>query len=222
MDRYKTNTLTSTQSSIEINSVLKNTYLLLSMTLLFSAGTAWVGMVTGASSNIFLFLIAVYGSLFLTQALANSPWGIASTFLFTGSLGYFTAPLLNHVLQNAANGGAIIFTSLFATGSIFLALSMYVLVTRKNFSFMGGFLSAGIIIAFIVMLASVVFSMPMLYLACSGVFALISSGLILYHTSNIIHGGERNYILATISLYVALYNLFISLLHIFMAFSSRD
>jgi len=213
-----------TQSSDSImarNAVLRNTYLLLSLTLLFSAATAAFSMKTNANPGIVIFLIGMFGLSFLVSALRNSVWGIAAAFAFTGFMGYMLGPILNSFLHAYINGGQLVMTALGATGFIFLALSGYALTTRKDFSYLGGFLFAGIMIAFIAGLAGIFFHMPIFQLFVSGAFALLSSGLILFHTSNIIHGGERNYIMATVSIYVALFNLFVSLLNILGAFSGN-
>lgn len=211
-------------SILATHTVLRNTYFLLSLTLLFSAGTATYAMLSGAKGpGIFLFLIGMFGLSFLVQALRNSAWGILAAFLFTGFLGYTLGPILSMYLHAFSNGSQIIMTALGATGFIFLALSGYVLTTRKDFSYMGGFLFAAITVAFIAGIAGIFFQMPMLQIIISGAFALLSSGLILFQTSQIIHGGETNYIMATVSIYTALFNLFISLLQLLGAFGgSRD
>lgn len=212
------------QSVLSTHSVLRNTYFLLSLTLLFSAGTAYFAMATNARGpGMMLFIVGMFGLSFLVSALRNSGWGILAAFAFTGFMGYVLGPILNMFLHSYANGGQIIMTALGATGFIFLALSAYVLTTRKDFSYMGGFLFALIMVAFMVGIGAAIFNAPMLQLVVSGAFALLSSGLILFHTSQIIHGGEQNYIMATISIYVALFNLFTSLLNILGAFAgNRD
>lgn len=205
--------------------VLRNTYLLLGLSLLFSAGSATFAMLTNAAPlGLMANLIGMFGLLFLVQALKDSAWGLLAVFAFTGFMGYTLGPILNLYLTMFSNGYELIMTALGSTGIIFLALSTYVLTTGKNFSYLGGFLFAAVMVAFLAGIASMLFHMPMLNLIVSGAFALISCGMILFHTSQIIEGGERNYISATISLYVALFNLFISLLRIlaFFAGSSRD
>jgi len=212
----------SRESLLATHTVLRNTYWLLGLTLLFSAATAGFAMVTNAKPNLLLTLIGIYGLMFLTSALRNSGWGLVATFAFTGFMGYTLGPILNLVLHNYANGAQILMTSLGATGVIFFALSAYVLTTRKDFSYLGGFLFIGITVAFLASIAGLFFHLPALHLAISAAFVLLSSGLILFHTSNIIQGGERNYIMATISIYVALYNIFVSLLQLFTAFGGRN
>lgn len=216
-------TRTQETSLIATHKVLRNTYMLLSLTLLFSAGTAWYAMATNAPSLGLFGLLGMFGLLFLTQWLRNSVWGLASCFAFTGFMGYTLGPILNAYLSMFSNGAELIFTSLGATGITFLALSAYAIKSRQNFSYMGGFLLAGLMIAIIAMIANIFLQMPMLDLTISGVIALISAGLILFHTSNIINGGETNYIMATVALYVTLFNLFVSLLRILGAFAgNRD
>lgn len=218
------NVITQTSASIlATNSVLRNTYFLLSLTLLFSAAMAAFSMATRAQPGIIIFLVGMFGLSFLVNALRNSAWGIAAAFAFTGFMGYMLGPILNAYLSMYTNGGQLIMTALGATGFVFLALSGYVLTTKKDFSYLGGFLFAGIMIAFLAGLAGLFFQMPLFQLFVSGAFALLSSGLILYHTSNIIRGGETNYIMATVSIYTALFNLFVSLLNILSAFAgNRD
>jgi modulator of FtsH protease len=217
------NTVTRSQSGIFIqtNSVIRNTYLLLSMTLLFSAFTAWLGMVTHASAFGLIVLPIYFGLLFLTQALRNSAWGIVSIFALTGFMGYTLGPILNLTIQNFSNGTQMVMASLGLTGLIFFTLSGYALTTRKDFSYLNGFLFVAATVGLIGSIAGFFFHVPLLYLGVSTLFVLISSGMILFETSQIINGGERNYIMATISLYVAIYNLFVSLLQIFMMLSGR-
>jgi modulator of FtsH protease len=209
-------------SELTTNKVLRNTYTLLSMTLLFSALMAGVAIATNAPPLHWLFTIAGYfGLLFLTSSLRNSAWGIAAVFALTGFMGYTLGPIINLYL-GLPNGPQVVMTALAGTGIIFLSLSGYALVTRKDFSFIGAFLMVGILVAFLAGIGAMVFSLPGLSLAVSAMFVLLMSGLILYQTSEIIHGGETNYIMATVTLYVSLYNLFLSLLQLLMAFSGDD
>jgi len=208
---------------LEINKVLRNTYALLSMTLLFSAATAGLSMMMNmAPMNPFLTLIGYFGLLFLTTKYSQSSTGLIFIFALTGFMGLTLGPILNMYLTFMSNGAELIMTALGGTGIIFLGLSGYVLTSRKDFSFLGGFLMVGILVAFLAGLVGMLFSIPALSLAVSAMFILLMSGMILYQTSEIIHGGETNYILATISLYVSIYNLFLSLLHILGAFSGDD
>jgi modulator of FtsH protease len=212
----------STQAVLATNKVLRNTYTLLSMTLLFSALTAGVAIVTNAPPLHWLItLVGYFGLLFLTSALRNSAWGLVAVFALTGFMGYTLGPILNLYLS-LANGPQLVMTALAGTGIIFLALSSYALVTRKDFSFLGAFLMVGILVAFLAGLAALIFNLPGLSLAVSAMFVLLMSAMILYQTSEIIHGGETNYIMATVTLYVSLYNLFLSLLQLLGVFSGDE
>jgi len=206
---------TNNQSSVlETNRVLRNTYSLLSMTLLFSAVTAGVSMTLNLPHpGILLTLAGYFGLLFATAKFRNSSLGLAFVFALTGFMGYTLGPVLNSYLS-LANGSEIVMMAMAGTGIIFLSLSAYALTSRKDFSFMGSFLMTGIIIGFLAGLAAVFFEMPALSLTVSAMFVLLMSGLILFETSNIIHGGETNYIMATVTLYVSIFNLFTSLLHL--------
>ena len=215
-------------SVLATNTVLRNTYILLGLTLMFSALVAGVAMVTNATlpggfAGILFLIVGMYGLMFLTMKLRDSMWGLAAIFAFTGFMGYTLGPLLNTYIANFTNGPQLIMMSLGGTGLTFFGLSAYALVTRKDFNYMHGFILVGCIAAIIAMVANIFLQIPALQLAISGAFVLISSAMILFETSRIINGGERNYIMATISLYVALYNLFISLLHILSALTgNRD
>jgi len=224
MNRNNVNVLTQrSESVLSTHKVLRNTYLLLSMTFMFSAVTAYLSFATGARPmNPLLMIVGVYGLMFLTQALRNSVWGLVSVFAFTGFMGYTLGPLLNYYIASFSNGPQLIATALGGTGMIFFALSGYALTTKKDFSFLGGFLFVGMMVAILAMIAGIFFQMPALQLTISAVFVLISSGLILFQTSEIIHNGETNYISATVGLFVSIYNLFVSLLNILSAFSGRD
>ncbi|MCA0403214.1 MAG: Bax inhibitor-1/YccA family protein [Proteobacteria bacterium] len=224
MNRNDLTMLSRTEASVlATNKVLRNTYLLLSMTFFFSALTAYASFAFAVKPLHPLFMIVgVYGLMFLTQALRNSPLGLVSVFAFTGFLGYTLGPILNLYIANFSNGPQIIGTALGGTGAIFLGLSFYALSTRKDFSYLGGFLFVAMMVALLGMLAGVFFQIPALQLMISAAFVLISSGLILFQTSEIIHGGETNYISATVGLFVSIYNLFVSLLNILSAFSGRD
>ncbi len=214
-------TARSESQILATNKVLKNTYALLAMTLLFSAAAAGVSMVMNVPHFGLLTLVGYFALLFLTTKFRDSGLGILFVFMLTGFMGLTLGPILNMYLATA-NGSQLVMTALGGTGAIFLALSGYVLTTRKDFSFMGGFLMVGILVAFLAGLGALVFSMPVLSLAVSGMFILLMSGMILYQTSEIIHGGETNYIMATVSLYISIYNLFLSLLQILGAFSGDD
>ncbi len=211
----------SQSAALANNKVIRNTYTLLSMTLLFSGMTAGVSMMLNLPHpGLLLTLGGFFGLLFLTSKFRDSAMGIAFVFALTGFMGYTLGPILNSYLA-LPNGGQIVMNAMGGTGAIFLALSGYALTSRKNFSFMGGFLMVGILVAFMAGLGAIFFEMPALSLAVSAMFVLLMSGLILYETSNIIHGGETNYIMATVTLYISIFNLFTSLLHL-LGFMSGD
>ena len=208
-------------AALATNKVVRNTYMLLSMTLLFSALTAGVSMVLNLPHpGLLLTLGGYFGLLFATAKFRDSVWGLAFVFALTGFMGYTLGPILNAYLA-MPNGAQVVMTAMGATGAIFLGLSGYALTSRKNFNFMGSFLMVGILVAFLAGLAAVFLQMPGLSLAVSAMFVLLMAGLLLYETSNIIHGGETNYIMATVTLYVAIFNLFTSLLHL-LGFMSGD
>jgi modulator of FtsH protease len=204
----------SEASAISSNKVLRNTYSLLAMTLLFSATTAGISMQLNLPHpGLILTLVGFFGLLFMTTKMRNSVWALPLVFALTGFMGYTLGPILNSYLA-MQNGGQIVMTAMGATAVIFLGLSGYALVSRKNFSYMGSFLMVGILVAFLAGLGAFIFEMPGLSLAVSSMFVLLMAGLILYETSNIIHGGETNYVMATVTLYVSIFNLFTSLLHL--------
>ena len=209
-------------AAVSINKVLRNTYLLLSMTLIFSALTAGLSMM--ANVGFAVSMGCSIGALALVwlvlPRVAQSSAGIGVVFAITGLLGFGLGPMLNAYLQ-LSNGAELIATALGGTGIIFLALSGYALTTRRDFSFMGGFLIVGLVIAVVAMLANLFLAIPALSLAISAAVILIMSGLILFDTSRIINCGETNYIMATVSLYLSLYNIFVNLLAI-LGMSSDD
>lgn len=224
MNRDNVSVLSQRQeSALATNKVLRNTYLLLGMTFLFSAFMAYTSFASHTRPlNPILFIAGIYGLMFLTNALKNSVFGLVSVFAFTGFMGYALGPILSFYVAHFSNGPQLVATALGGTGVIFFALSGYVLTTRTDFSYLGGFLFVAVMVAFLAMIASIFFPIPALSLAISAAFVLISSGLILFQTSEIIQGGERNYISATVSLFVSIYNLFVSLLNLLGAFSGRD
>jgi len=207
---------------VEINRVLKNTYMLLSLTLLFSAAMAGLAMALNVRPlGLVVTLVGWFGLLFLTAKFRNSLLGLPLVFAFTGFMGFTLGPIVDLYINALPNGGQVVLTALGGTGVIFVGLSAYALTTRKDFTFIGGMLFVGIMVAFVAGLAAVIFSMPALSLAVSAMFVLLMSGLILFQTGQIIHGGETNYIMATITLYITIYNLFTSLLHIFGLFGDE-
>jgi modulator of FtsH protease len=207
-------------SAVAVNKVVKNTYLLLAMTLAFSAFTAYLTRNMGMP-NIWVMIGGTYGLLFLTHMLANSVWGLVAVFGFTGFMGAMLGPLLSAIMQTPA-GASIVSQALGGTAIIFFALSGYALVSRKNFAFLQGFLFTGAIVLLLAMVAGIFMKMPVLHLAINAGFMLFSSAMILYQTSEIIHGGERNYIRAAVTLYVSIYNLFMSLLSILSSLSGNN
>jgi len=212
----------ATESVLATNKLLRNTYSLLAMTLVFSALTAGLSMAFNLPHpGLIITLVGYFGLLFLTTKLRNSVWGLASVFALTGFMGLTLGPIINAYLS-LPNGSEMVMQALGGTGIIFFALSAYAIKTEKDFSFMGGFLMVGILVAFFAGLGAIFFEMPLLSLAVSGMFVLLMSGLILYQTSQIINGGETNYIMATVTLYISIYNLFLSLLHLISAFSGDD
>lgn len=214
MERKPVMTSASLGTGVEINKVLRNTYMLLGMTLLFSACTAGVAMALQISQMTAMILsLTGFGLLFVVNKTADSGKGIVAVFAFTGVLGAALGPMLNYYL-GMANGPGLIMQALGGTAIVFFALSGYVLTTRKDFSFMGGFLMVGLIVALVASIALIFFNVPAASMALSALIVLLMSGFILFDTSRIIHGGETNYIRATVSLYLDIYNLFTSLLHL--------
>jgi modulator of FtsH protease len=212
----------SQSSAAAANKLIRNTYTLLAMTLLCSAATAGASIAFNLPyPGMLITLVGYFGLLFLTYRLRNSAWGLLSIFALTGFMGLTLGPIVNMYLH-MHNGTQTVMMAMGGTGVIFLGLSAYALTTRKDFSFMGGFLMVGILVAFLAGLGAVFFHMPGLSLAVSAMFVLLMSGMILFETSQLVHGGETNYILATISLYVSIYNLFLSLLQLIGAFNSDD
>ena len=201
--------------TIDVARVLRNNYALLAMTLLFSAAVASAAVAyQWRAPGIMLTVVGYFGLLFAIHKFQNSAWALPAVFALTGFMGYTLGPLLTHSL--ALPGGAqTVSMALAATGATFIGLSAYVLLTRRDFSFMGGFLFCGMVIALLAGIAAAVFDIAALGLAVSAVVALLSAGLILFETSRIVNGGENNYVLATVGLYVSVFNLFISLLSLF-------
>ncbi len=210
-------------ATLATNRVLSNTYRLLAMTLLFSAATAGATAALGLPApGLLLTLAGYFGLLFLTSALRNSIWGLASVFALTGFMGYTLGPIINAYLT-LANGPTLVASAAGVTGISFIGLSFY---ARRADAFnmlkLGNFLFIGIITAFCLGLAALFFEIPALSLAVSGIFVLLMSGLIMYETQNILSGGETNYIMATVTLFVAIFNLFVSLLQLFGFFGGED
>lgn len=204
------------------NRVLRNTYALLSATLFFSALIA----ATSAALNLphpglIITLVGFFGLIYAITRLRNSAWGLAGVFALTGFMGYTLGPIISHYLA-MPNGQQLVAMALGGTATIFVALSAYALNSRRDFSFMGGFLLTGIVVAFLAGLGAILFQVPALSLTVSAAFVLLMSGLILFETSRIVHGGETNYVMATVTLYVSIYNLFTSLLALIGFGGDRD
>lgn len=205
------------------NKLIRNTYLLLSMTLLFSAMTAGTSMYLGLPHpGLLLTLVGFYGLLFAITKFRNSAVGILLVFALTGFMGLTLGPILSMYVKTFSNGDELIMMALGGTGTIFLGLSAYALSSRRDFSFLGGFLLVGVLVAFLAGIGALVFAIPALSLAVSAMFILLMSGMILFQTSQMVNGGQTNYIMATIDLYVSIYNLFLSLLQILGVFGGDD
>ena len=216
----------STGSSLSLDrpqaaKVLRNTYALLSLTILFAAGIAALAVANSwPAPGLVITLVGYFGLLFAVHKLQNSGWALPAVFALTGFMGFTLGPIISSYLA-LPNGGSIVMQAMAGTAAIFLGLSAYAVTTKKDFSFMGGFLMVGILVAFLAGLGAIFFSIPALSLTVSAAFVMLMSGLILYETSNIIHGGETNYIMATVSLFVSIFNLFTSLLHL-LGFANSD
>ncbi len=215
--------------ALSTNKVLRNTYWLLSLTLLFSGAMAGISMFMAAPYGISLMcsLVALGLLWFVVPRTANSANGIYVVFAVTGLLGFGLGPVLNMYINHLANGSQIVMMAFGMTGTAFLGLSAYAITSKKDFSFMRNFLFTGILVAFslgIVSLVASLFGYPLqpLALAVSAMFSALMCGMILYQTSEIVNGGETNYVLATVTLYVSIYNLFTSLLHLLGAMSGED
>lgn len=222
MDRYPSTAVsTSRPSALTTNKVLRNTYLLLGATLLFSAAMAGVSMALHLPYFGLLTLLIYFGLLFAVHKTKDSGWGIVWTFALTGFLGLTLGPILEAYIRVLPNGSQLVMTSLGVTAAAFLGLSAYAVKSQKDFSFLGGFLAIGAIGAFVLGLVAFFFHLSTLSLVVSGMFLIVSGGYILWQTSEIIRGGETNYIVATVTLYIAIYNMFLSLLRLLGAASNR-
>jgi modulator of FtsH protease len=214
---------TTRGSALTTNKVLRNTYLLLAATLGFSALMAGTAMALNiAPLNPWITLIVYFGLLFGVSKTENSSMGLVFIFLLTGFLGFTLGPIVNMYLKFLPNGAQVVTMALGATAASFVGLSAYAIKSEKDFSFMGGFLTIGVIGAFVLGIVALIFKLSMLSLVVSGMFVVVSGGLMLWQTSEIIRGGETNYIRATLMLYISIYNMFTSLLHLFGAASSDD
>ena len=209
------------ESLLRTHKVLRNTYFLLGLTMAFSAVVAYISMSLNLPyPNLIVLLVGFYGLLFVTNRLANSAWGILAAFAFTGFMGYTIGPILNMYVARGMED--LIMLAFAGTAIVFFACSAYVLTTKKDMSFLSTAIFSLFIVLLLGIVASFFFQIPALAVGISALFVVFSTMTILYETSNIIHGGETNYIRATVSIYVSIYNLFISLLRLLSIFSSDD
>ena len=209
------------ESLLSTHKVLRNTYFLLGLTMAFSAVVAYISMSLNLPyPNLIVLLVGFYGLLFVTNRLANSAWGILAAFAFTGFMGYTIGPILNIYVARGMED--LIMLAFAGTAIVFFACSAYVLTTKKDMSFLSTAIFSLFIVLLLGIMASFFFQIPALAVGISALFVVFSTMTILYETSNIIHGGETNYIRATVSIYVSIYNLFISLLRLLSIFSSDD
>ena len=209
------------ESLLSTHKVLRNTYFLLGLTMAFSAVVAYISMSLNLPyPNLIVLLVGFYGLLFVTNRLANSAWGVLAAFAFTGFMGYTIGPILNMYVARGMED--LIMLAFAGTAIVFFACSAYVLTTKKDMSFLSTAIFSLFIVLLLGIVASFFFQIPALAVGISALFVVFSTMTILYETSNIIHGGETNYIRATVSIYVSIYNLFISLLRLLSIFSSDD
>ena len=212
-----------TSSVLETNKVLRNTYMLLALTLLFCDFIAALSIFFKMPYMNYLFSVigAMVIAMFILPRFANSTAGIGIVFLVTGLLGFGLGPILS-LYAALPNGSNIITLSLAGTGVIFIGLSAYALISKKDFSFLGGFLMVGFLMVLLAAVANIFLQIPAMSLAISAVVIMIMSGFILYDTSRIVNGGETNYVLATIGLYMTIFNIFVSLLQILGIMGNDD
>lgn len=216
-------TTARTSDVLATNKVLRNTYWLLSLTLLFSGMTAGLSMALNLPHpGLLITLVGYFGLLFLTERNKNSGLGLVFVFALTGFMGYTLGPIVNAYVKFIPNGGQLVMMALGGTGVIFVGLSAYTIASGKRYSNWGAALTVGILLAFVAGIANVWLQMPALALTVSSLFTLLMCGLIMYQTAEIVHGGETNYISATVTLFVSIYNLFLSLLHLLTALSGED
>ncbi len=204
------------------NKVLSNTYWLLGLTLAFSAFTAMVSvMMNLPQSMAFILMLVGFGLLFVVHKMADSAKGLPAIFAFTGVMGASLGPMLSFYLA-MEKGPSMVLQALGGTALIFFSLSAYALTSKKDFSYLGGFLMTGLIVAVVAMIANIFLAIPLLSVTISAVVVMIMSGLILFDTSRIIQGGETNYIRATVGLYLSIFNIFVHLLHLLAVFTGGD
>jgi len=223
MNEVELNIAQGRDSALAINKVIRNTYTLLSMTLFFSAICAVATMVMQVGQGVgFMLFIGGFVMTFVVRKTANSAKGLVAVFIFAGLMGGALGPIISLYMVAYANGSAIVVQALGGTALIFLSLSGYALTTGKNFNYLGGFLFTGMMVAIVAIIANIFLQIPALSLAISSAVILLMSGLILFDTSRIINGGQRNYIIATIGLYLSIFNIFIHLLNLLGALTGRN
>jgi len=223
MNEVELNIGRSQESALSVNKVVRNTYMLLSMTLFFSAICAVTTMALQVSQGVgMMLLIGGFIMSFVVRSTANSSKGLVAIFVFAGLWGGALGPVISVYLAAYANGSAIVAQALGGTAIIFLSLSGYALTTRKNFNFLGGFIFTGMMVVIVAMIANIFLQIPALSLAVSAAVIMLMSGFILFDTSRIVNGGERNYIMATISLYLSIINIFVHLLHLLGALTGKE
>jgi modulator of FtsH protease len=223
MNEVELNIGRSQEAALSVNKVVRNTYMLLSMTLFFSAICAVATMAMQVSQGAgFLMLLGGFGMSFVVRATAKSSKGLVAVFVFAGLMGAAIGPTISAYLIAYVNGSAIVAQALGGTALIFLSLSGYALTSGKNFNFLGGFIFTGMMVVIVAMIANIFLQIPAFSLAISSAVILLMSGFILFDTSRIVNGGERNYIIATISLYLSIFNIFIHLLHLLGSLTGRQ
>jgi modulator of FtsH protease len=223
MNEVELNIGRSQDSALSVNKVVRNTYMLLSMTLFFSAICAVTTMALQVGQGVgFMLLIGGFVMTFVVRATAKSSKGLIAVFVFAGLMGGALGPIISMYLLAYANGSAIVAQALGGTALIFLSLSGYALTSGKNFNFLGGFIFTGMMVVIVAMIANIFLQIPAFSLAISSAVILLMSGFILYDTSRIVNGGERNYIMATISLYLSIFNIFIHLLNLLGSLTGRN
>ena len=223
MNEVELNISRSQSSALAVNKVIRNTYTLLSMTLFVSALCAVATMVMQVGQGTgFMLFIGGFIMTFVVRKNANSSRGLIAVFIFAALMGAALGPMISIYMQAYVNGSAIVAQALGGTAIIFLSLSGYALTSGKDFNFLGGFIFTGMMVAIVAMIANIFLQIPALSLAISSAVILIMSGFILFDTSRIMNGGERNYIMATVSLYLSIFNIFIHLLNLLGALTGRN
>ncbi len=223
MNEVELNISRSQSSALAVNKVIRNTYTLLSMTLFVSALCAVATMVMQVGQGVgFMLIIGGIIMTFVVRKNAKTSKGLVAIFVFAALMGAGLGPVISMYMQAYVNGSAIVAQALGGTAIIFLSLSGYALTSGKNFNFLGGFIFTGMMVAIVAMIANIFLQIPALSLAISSAVILIMSGFILFDTSRIMNGGERNYIMATVSLYLSIFNIFIHLLNLLGALTGRN